>query len=322
MIQVKGAFHMTIERAAAQRKRRLHRAGWILLFIAPGLLIVFVFILLPLFMSLINSMYSWNQLARNEFVGLDNFRRLFGGYPYRNLFFNAVGNNVKWLVCNMLIQNTLGLLLGYVLSQQIRGSQVYRRLVFIPVMFSIVAVGYLWGIYMRPDGLINILLRAIGHPEWARSWLGDGDIATYSIIAVNLWRWLGFPTLVFMTAVDNIPEEFLEASTLDGANEWQRFWKIVFPLIIPSITVISVLSIIGSLNVFEQVYTMAGLDGPPNYATDTISTLFYRTAFGSVDSGAPEIGIGSSIAVVIYLATFLISLLSILLSRTREVDAS
>ena len=81
------------------------------------------------------------------------------------------------------------------------------------------------------------------------------------------------------------------------------FYKIVLPLIVPSITIISVLTIIGSLNVFEQVYTMAGLDGPPNYATDTIGTLFYRTAFGSVDSGAPEIGIGSAIAVVIYLMT-------------------
>ena len=98
------------------------------------------------------------------------------------------------------------------------------------------------------------------------------------------------------------------------------FFKIVLPLIVPAITVVSVLTVIGSLNVFEQVYTMAGLDGPPNYATDTIGTLFYRTAFGSVDSGAPEIGVGSAIAVVIYLMTFAISLLSICFTRSREVE--
>ncbi|MDR0622973.1 MAG: sugar ABC transporter permease, partial [Treponema sp.] len=98
------------------------------------------------------------------------------------------------------------------------------------------------------------------------------------------------------------------------------FWSIVFPLIIPSVTVIAVLTIIGSLNVFEQIYTMTGLDGGPNFSTDTIGTLFYRTAFGSVDSGSPAIGIGSAIGVIIYIVTFLISIVSIAATRSREVE--
>ncbi|MEA5068770.1 MAG: sugar ABC transporter permease, partial [Christensenellaceae bacterium] len=261
-----------------------------------------------------------NQLIRGDFVGLENFRNLFTAYPFKERFYNALGNNVKWFLSTMLIQNTVSLLIGYVMSRQIRGSQVYRRLIFIPVMFSIVAVSYLWGLYMRPSGLLNTFLRAVGLNDLALSWLGDGKVATYSIIAVNIWRWIGFPSLVFMTAIDAVDEELIEASTLDGAGEWRTFWKVVFPLIIPSITVITVLTIIGSLNVFEQVYTMAGLDGPPNYATDTISTLFYRTAFGSVDSGAPQIGMGSAIAVIIYVVTFFISLLSIWVTRSKEVQ--
>ena len=116
------------------------------------------------------------------------------------------------------------------------------------------------------------------------------------------------------------PVVFPEAVSADPDMQKQMFQKIVLPLIVPSITIILVLSIIGSLNVFEQVYTMAGLDGPPNYATDTIGTLFYRTAFGSVDSGAPEIGIGSAIAVVIYLMTFVISMFSIVATKSKEVE--
>lgn len=302
------------------KKKELKKFAWITFFVTPGLLIVFVFILMPLFMSLFNSLFSWNQLIRQDFIGLENFKKLFTSYPYQERFTNALGNNVKWFVMTMLVQNVLGLLFGYVLSRQIAGNQFYRRVFFIPVLFSIIAVGFLWGLYLRPNGMVNALLQAVGLGQYSTAWLGNKETATYSIILVNIWRWVGFPSLVFLTAIDNVPSECTEAAYLDGANEWQMFVHIVLPLIIPSITIIVVLTVIGSLNVFEQVYTMAGLDGPPNYATDTIGTLFYRTAFGSVDSGAPEIGIGSAIAVVIYLMTFAISLLSIGVTKSKEVE--
>ncbi|GAB4222037.1 MAG: hypothetical protein Kow009_13650 [Spirochaetales bacterium] len=125
---------------------------------------------------------------------------------------------------------------------------------------------------------------------------------------------------MFLAAINAIPLDCLEAAYLDGARETQVFTRIVLPLIVPALTVITVLTLIGSLNVFEQIYTMTGLDGSPNYSTDTIGTLFYRTAFGSVDSGNPEIGIGSAIGVVIYLLTFLASAGFIALSRGREVE--
>lgn len=296
------------------------KAAWITFFVLPGAAVVFVFILLPLFMSLFNSLFDWNQLIRGEFVGLENFHKLFNGYPYRQRFINALGNNLKWFVVSMLVQNTLGLLFGYALSRRIAGRGVYIRILFIPVLFSLIAVGSLWGLYLKPKGMVNNLLILLGRPDLRRAWLGDGAIATYALIAVNIWRWVGFPTLVFMSAVDNVPEGCVEAAYLDGAGERRIFLKIVLPLIVPAIAIVSVLTVVGSLNVFEQVYTMAGLDGPPNYATDTIGTLFYRTAFGSVDSGAPEIGVGSAIAVVIYLMTFVISLISIRLAKSKEVE--
>jgi raffinose/stachyose/melibiose transport system permease protein len=283
-------------------------------------MVVGVFILLPLFMSLFNSLFSWRQLVRLDFVGLDNFRRLLTTFPYQERFFNALGNNLTWFLSTTLIQNTLGLMFGYLLSRNLPGAQFFKRVFFIPVLFSIVAVGFLWGMYLKPSGLVNSFLELAGLASLQRPWLGLEHLATPSIIMVNIWRWVGFPSLVFLAAIDNVPQECMEAAYLEGTGEWKLFWKIIFPLIIPSITIITVLTIIGSLNVFEQIYTMTGLDGAPNYSTDTIGTLFYRTAFGSIDAGSPEIGIGSAIGLVIYMLTFTVSLLSIFVTRSREVQ--
>ena len=293
---------------------------WIAFFITPGLLVVGTFILLPLFMSLYNSLFSWKQLVRFDFVGLENFKRLLFAFPYQQRFFNALKNNLVWFLSTTLIQNSLGLLFGYLLSRNIPGAQFFKRIFFIPVLFSIVAVGFLWGMYLKPSGLVNNFLKLVGLVSLQRPWLGLEHLATPTIILVNIWRWVGFPSLVFLAAIDSVPQECLEAAYLEGVSEWKLFWKIIFPLIIPSITIIMVLTIIGSLNVFEQVYTMTGLDGSPNYSTDTIGTLFYRTAFGSVDAGSPEIGIGSAIGLVIYVLTFSTSLLSVFVTKRKEVQ--
>jgi raffinose/stachyose/melibiose transport system permease protein len=206
------------------------------------------------------------------------------------------------------------------LSRRIPGHNFFKRIFFIPVLFSVIAVSFLWGLYLRPNGLVNEFLKLIRMGNYVHAWLGEEKLATFSIIAVNIWRWVGFPSLVFLAAVDGVPADCIEAAYLDGVGEWKMFWRIVFPLIIPSVTVIAVLTIIGSLNVFEQIFTMTGPEGGPNYATDTISLMFYRTAFGGVDSGNPAIGLGSAIGLIIYLATFLVSIGSIAAARSREVE--
>jgi len=300
--------------------KRTSETLWISFFIAPALIIVCVIIILPLFMSLFNSLFLWDQLIRQNFVGFQNFKKIFFTEPYHTRFANAMGNNLRWLVLTMIVQNVGGLFIGYFLSRRIWGHEFYKRIIFIPVLFSIVAVSFLWSLYLRPNGLVNAFLKLIGLPQFMRPWLGDESIATYSIIFVNIWRWIGFPSLVFLAAIDNVPMDCLEAACLDGASDTRVFFKVILPLIVPSIVIITVLTIIGSLNVFEQVYTMAGLDGSPNFSTDTIGTLFYRTAFGSVDSGKPEIGIGSAIGVIIYLLTFVVSLISIVTLGKKEVE--
>ena len=300
--------------------KQFRQGLWITLFVSPALAVVFVFILLPLFLSLFNSVFEWRHLLRFDFIGLGNFKTLLTSSPYRERFLNALGNNAKWFLSTMIIQNSLGLFFGYMLARRIPGQEFFKRVFFIPVLFSIVAVSFLWGLYLRPNGLVNEFLKLVGSEHMARAWLGEAGIATYSIIVVNIWRWVGFPSLVFLAAVDSVPADCIEAAYLDGIGEWKLFWRIIFPLILPSITVIAVLTTIGSLNVFEQVFTMAGPEGQPNFSTDTVANMFYRTAFGGVDSGNPAIGIGSAIGVIIYLSTFIISIAAIAVTRSKEVE--
>jgi raffinose/stachyose/melibiose transport system permease protein len=300
--------------------KETHKGLWILFFIFPGLAVVFLFILLPLFISLFNSFFNWQQLLRADFAGFNNFKTLFFSYPYGERFLNALRNNVKWFLTTMIVQNSLGLLFGYMLSRRIPGQEFFKRVFFIPVLFSIVAVSFLWGLYLKPNGLVNEFFKFADLGHLVHAWLGEEKLATFSIIVVNIWRWVGFPSLVFLAAVDGVPTDCIEAAYLDGVGEWKMFWRIIFPLILPSITVIAVLTIIGSLNVFEQIFTMTGPEGGPNYSTDTLGTMFYRTAFGGVDSGNPAIGIGSAIGVIIYIFTFLISIVSIAATRSREVE--
>ncbi|QEN06963.1 sugar ABC transporter permease [Oceanispirochaeta crateris] len=302
-------------------KKTKHQSLWITFFVLPGLLIVLIFIVAPLFLSMFNSLFSWKSIVRDQYVGLENFTRIFTQYPYKDRFYNAIGNNLQWFLSTMLIQNSLGLLFGYLLYKNIAGAAIYQRIFFIPVLFSIVAVGFLWNLYMNPNmGIINRLLKDVGLQSLTRAWLGDEALATPSIIAVNIWRWVGFPTLVFYAGFNTVPLEVVEASYLDGVGEGRLFTKIMFPLILPSVMVITVLTLIGSLNVFEQIYTMTGLEGGPYYSTDTLGTLFYRTAFGGVDSGIPQIGIGSAIGVVIYMLTFVASAISITAFKGKEVQ--
>ena len=300
--------------------KELSKGLWIFFFVFPALAVVFVFILLPLFLSMFNSFFNWRSLIRVEFIGLDNFRTVFSTFPFKDRFFNAVGNNVKWFLTTMIVQNALGLFFGYMLARRIPGQEFFKRVFFIPVLFSVVAVSFLWGLYLKPNGLLNEFLQLVGLGNLAHAWLGEARMATYAIIAVNIWRWVGFPALVFLAAVDGVPSDCIEAAYLDGIGEWKMFWRIVFPLILPSVTVIAVLTTIGSLNVFEQIFAMAGPEGQPNFSTDTVATMFYRTAFGGVDSGNPQIGIGSAIGVIIYVSTFIISIISIAATRSKEVE--
>lgn len=171
-------------------------------------------------------------------------------------------------------------------------------------------------------GLVNTLLRQVGLGDWAMPWLGMPETALGAMILVNAWHWVGFPTLVFLAAIHRIPKDLIEAARLDGASEWMIARDIIWPLMAPAVTIIVVLTFIGSFNWFEIPYIMGGLEGSPSYSTDMLGLLFYRTAFGSVSAGNSDFGTGSALAVLIFIFIFTFSTIATRYLTSREVELS
>jgi raffinose/stachyose/melibiose transport system permease protein len=298
-----------------QTGRRL----WLVFFLGPATSLFAAFVTYPIFSALAYSLYSWEGIGRRAFVGWGNFTRLFATFPYSQLLVNAFWHNILVFVVTMLVQNLPALGLALLLARGPWGTKVYRVIFFLPVTLSLVIVGFLWTLLLNPVfGIVNQLLTAGGLA--ARPWLGDPHSALLALIVVNAWRWLGFPTIVFLAGINAVPEEYIEAARIDGAAEWPVFCHIILPLLAPAVTIIVLLTFIGSFNWFELPYVMQGVSGAPDRATDVLSLLFYRTAFGEVDTGLQDIGIGSAIAVLMFVLLVTVSAVAAVVLRRREVE--
>ncbi|MDP2571899.1 sugar ABC transporter permease [Vibrio penaeicida] len=309
---------LVIKREIARRKR--NRRLWLAFLLFPPAAILFVFVFLPMGSALWYSVYNWNGLIKGEFVGLQNFKDVLLD-PNRNWYlFNALKNNVIVFVTLMIIQNGIALILALLLARDPKGGRFYQVVFFLPVILSTVIIGFQWKMFLNPFfGLINKGLNFIGLNDWALPWLGLTETALPSMLLVNAWAWVGFPTLVFLAAIHRIPKDFIEAARLDGASEWQIAKDIIWPLMAPAVTIIVVLTFIGSFNWFELPFIMSGLEGSPSYSTDMLGLLFYRTAFGSVSAGGTEFGAGSALAVLIFIFIFVFSIIATKLLTAREV---
>ena len=285
------------------------RRTWIL-FLVPALVVYTAFMAFPLFNSMRFSFYQGQGLTPDTYVGLDNYVQLFTNPLWRDRFTNAVGNTFIFFAIHMLVQNTLGLLFATLLSNtRVRGRNIYRAIIFTPATMSVLVTGFLWTLILNPRwGMLNQLLEAVGLGAWARPWLGEPNLALPVIALVSSWQWVGLPTMLFLAGLLTISDELSEAARVDGASAWQIFWRIKFPLLRPTIGIVSVLTFIGNFNAFDVIYAMAGARGEPGYATDLLATFFYRTAIaGEHPVAQPNMGIGAAVAT----CTFLILLVGV-----------
>jgi raffinose/stachyose/melibiose transport system permease protein len=300
---------------------RATRRLWLAIFLAPGTLLFATFVTYPIVSALGYSLYRWEGIGRAGFAGLANFVRLLSTFPYPRLLANAFWHNVLVFILTMAIQNVIALGLALILARNPRGARAYRVIFFLPVTLSLVIAGFLWALFLNPIfGAINQTLKAVGLAAWARPWLGDQSTALFTLVLINAWRWLGFPILVFLAGINAVPDDYLEAARIDGARDWQVIRHIILPLLAPAITIIVILTFIGSFNWFELPYVVQGVSGAPNRSTDVLGLLFYRTAFGEVDTGLQDIGVGSAIAVLMFLLLVTVSTLGAVFLRRREVE--
>jgi raffinose/stachyose/melibiose transport system permease protein len=299
------------------------RNGHLVIFLLPGLLLYGFFMAYPLASSLAYSLFDWDGLIRRGFTGLENFGRVLGNWPYNERFWSALAHNVVFFLVTFVIQTTLGLFLAALLSRRWRGFAFFQAAYFLPYTLSMVVVGFLWLLLLNPTwGAVAQGLEALGLESLIRPWLGQSSTALLTVILVNAWHWLGFPILVYLAAIQGIPREFYEAGVVDGASEWQSFRFVTLPLLLPSLAMVSILTFIWDFNAFELVFVMQGASGSPNYATDLLATLFYRTAFGDPTTGGEpgQIGLASAIAVLMLVIIGTASIFGVRFSQRSQTE--
>ncbi|MER5337067.1 sugar ABC transporter permease [Micromonospora sp. NPDC002717] len=306
-------------RPARRSRRRAGRvsAGWITTFCLPAFALYGLFLVVPLVTAFYYGLFRWDGTRQGEFVGIGNYREILTRYPLSDEIPAALGHNVLFFVGTMAIQNTIGLGLAVLLHRNPRGKRLFQTLFSLPYLISPLIVGYIWSLLLSPTfGPINFALSAVGLDAWARPWLGEPDLALPVLILVNAWQWIGGPMLIFGAALAGIPQELEEAAAVDGASPTRTFWSIRFPLLMPAVGVITVLTFIGCFNIFDLVYALGGSDGGPGGAMDVLGLLYYRTAF---QGGSNAIGESSALAMLIFVLIFGVSLALERALRRREV---
>jgi len=279
-----------------------------MLYILPALAIYTVFMAYPLLDSVRLSFFgtTGNQPGTNQnnFVGFDNFIRLFTDSNYSSQFLGAFLHTWYFFFINMAVQNTLGLYFATILMNKgLRGASAYRTIIFIPATIAVLVTGYLWKLILNPQwGAVNIILDHVGLSQFAYPWLGDGRFALTAVSLVSSWQWVGMPTMMFLAGLQNIPDDLLEAGQIVGATSWQQFWHIKLPMLRPVIGIVTVLTFVANFNAFDVVYAMEDANGAPLYATDLIGTLFYRLGIaGQAPVGIPNPGVGAAVATVTFI---------------------
>jgi raffinose/stachyose/melibiose transport system permease protein len=244
-------------------------------------LIYTVFMIYPLVDSLWLSLSHKGPAGGPQFIGVENYLALFSQEKWAKPFWNALRNNALFFVIHMLVQNPVGLFLAALLGTRIRGAWIYRTIIFTPIILSVVIVGFVWKLILNPAwGISRSILQMVGLVNLDAPWLGLEGTALVTLALISVWQNIGIPMMLFLAALIRIPEELLEAARLDGAGPWRIFWAIQFPLILPTAGIVSVLTFVGNFNAFELVYATQGALAGPNFASDILGTLFFRTFFG------------------------------------------
>jgi ABC-type sugar transport system permease subunit len=272
---------------AATRRSRA-RLG--LLLVAPTFLIVAVFFLFPMGSAVYFALTNWDGVsATPTFVGADNFVRMISDKEV----WHALGNNLIWVVVGTTAPIVLGLLLAVVLWSGVRAVLLYRLVFFMPYILPPIAVGIVWGwIYDPINGWLNRLLTLVGLGDATRGWLGEPDTALYAVLAAAIWATFGFVVVIFLAALQNVDLDLIDAARIDGANAARRLWHVILPQIVPVFFMVTAITFVGGISVFDIVFIMTG--GGPGNATSVLGTYAFKNAFQLND-----IGYGTALALLI-----------------------
>jgi ABC-type sugar transport system permease subunit len=281
----------TAIRNTGERRRTIRTA---FAFLAPSLLGVIVFLLIPIVFVIFLSLVRWNMLTPMKWVGLSNYVNIFE--------FDGFGHSLLvtayYVLLNIPIQTLFALGMAMLLQRQHAGSGLIRIIAVLPFLSTPVAMGVVWNWIFNPSGIINQFLAHFG--VTGPAWLSDQATAMPVIAFANIWQYAGYNMLFFLAGLGAIPPSLYEAAALDGAGKWDQFRRVTLPLLRPTMLFVLVTGVIGSFQVFDTVYVMS--NGGPGNATEVANLNIYNTAFAGF-----RIGEASAMSVVLFLVILAIT---------------
>ncbi len=292
--------------APARRKAtsRQRRTAWLM--VAPAGLHALFWIAVPVLATFALSVTNYSVLAPLRFVGLSNYARAFNDPVFRL----SIWHTAVYTFFTVPVAMAVAVFLAVLLNQQIRARAWYRAAIFLPQVTATVAVAMVWlQIYDPQSGLANKVLSGLGISSSA--WLFDPGSALGSVIVVGIWQGIGIKMIIYLAALQNIPDELYEAAELDGATAWQRFRRITLPMLRPATLFVSVVSIIGAFQAFDQIYVLT--QGGPANATTMMTYEVYRSAFSNF-----QMGLACAKSVVLFVFLFGLTLLNRKLSGGED----
>jgi multiple sugar transport system permease protein len=266
------------------------------LYLSPALIVVGVFLLYPVVYTLYISLTKWDGLTPPVFIGLQNYIQVFRASIFRTSFLNSV----LWVVATLALPVALGLLLALLINR-IPFQGFFKAIFYLPYAISATSVAVLWSFLLSPVGIINEGLRTIGLEALAKSWLITPPWHNIAMIIAYTWLSTGTNMILFLVGLQSIPTEPVEAAKIDGANGWQAFWKVIFPLLRPITTVVVTIAVVNGFKVFDLIWVMT--QGGPYRSSETLALTMYREAFVSF-----RLGYGAAIAVILSLIVVFFSI--------------
>ncbi len=272
-------------------------------FLAPGLSLLFLFLVIPIVLTVWISIHSWSMLtpiSTMPFVGLANYRGIFAD----PVFLIALRNTWLYSLGNLAILIPLAVLIGVlVFSVQSRVGRIVRVILFLPYVIPNVAVAIVWSYLYQPlYGPLNTILTTFGIPS--QNWLGSPREALVALLLMNVWQMIGYYTVIVIAGRTEIPREYYEAASLDGAGTWQAFWRITLPLMKRALTFMIIIVTINSLQIFTPIYILT--QGGPDNSTEAVVFHMYNTAFSYLHMGQ-----ASAMAFVLFVVILCVSIVEL-----------
>ncbi|MEC0125271.1 carbohydrate ABC transporter permease [Paenibacillus pabuli] len=274
----------------------------------PALMIYSIFFVVPAIAAFYYSFTDW-RLDRIDlkFIGWANFEKIFSD----KTLILALKNTAIFAIVTVIGKNLIGLLLAVALNMRLKTKNLLRAIFYSPSILSILVISILFTPMLRTEGTINSLLEAVGLHSLSQAWLTNPSIVIWTIAIVSIWQSAGFQMAIYLAGLQSISQEYYEAAKIDGASSWKSFFKITLPLLLPAININLMLTLIGGLKVFSEVYVMTG--GGPGNASQVVGTIILRSF------GEGNWGLGTAVNTLLFVVVTIIAIPLLIFMRRKEV---